>query len=156
MNKFLDLLEKGEGLSIAEQKRQASKQFSQKLSASNFRAWSPDDPIMPRGKRMLIGIAPYSHLDLRLLDILDNALGKVATNQIRVEVFNVLECATMEDFDRYIPALGKVFQTPVAGIWIDGELKEKAWGRDARELIKRIFDLEPSAIKVEEQVSSKA
>ena len=104
----------------------------------------------------MIGFAPYSRIDLKLLDHVDNALGKDAKDPIRVDVFNVLECTTMEDFGRYIPGIGKVFQTPVAGVWIDGVLIEKACGRDARHLIKRTFDLEPSSLEMEGQVSSKS
>ncbi len=47
----------------------------------------------------------------------------------------------MEDFEKYVPGIGKVFQTPVVGYWEDGLLKEKAWGKKGRDLLSEALGL---------------
>jgi hypothetical protein len=85
---------------------------------------------------LLIGVATYSLGDLELLDQVQDFLAKKpAMHDLSVEVFDVSECRKHGDFKNYIPSLGKVFQTPVAGLWDRGELREQKTGAAARELI---------------------
>jgi hypothetical protein len=56
-----------------------------------------------------------------------------------VEVFNVADCHSMEEFERYVPGIGSVYHTPVAGLWSDGKPVEKGTGKAARDLIARLF-----------------
>jgi len=83
---------------------------------------------------MLVGIAPYSLPDLELLDAIKEALKQKPSCEERVQVFDVLTCASMKDFDERIPGIGQVYQTPVVGIWEDGVLVQKASGAKARQL----------------------
>jgi hypothetical protein len=57
--------------------------------------------------------------------------------QLHVDVFDVSECKTMEEFQRYVPDVGAVLQTPVVGLWQDGKLTTTATGKEARDLVAR-------------------
>jgi hypothetical protein len=84
---------------------------------------------------MLLGIAPYSLPDLELLDALKESHRQNSTSSQRVQVFDVLSCTNANDFDQYVPGIGRVYQTPVVGIWENGVLVQKATGLKARQLI---------------------
>jgi hypothetical protein len=47
-----------------------------------------------------------------------------------------------DGLDRYVPGTGRVFQTPVVGLWSDGQLVDKATGRTGRELVARVSGLD--------------
>ena len=83
--------------------------------------------------RMLLGVASYSVADLAVLDTLNEAASSKEAIWPRLDVFNVLDCRSIQDFEKYVPGIGKVFQTPVVGYWEEGLLKEKKRGakRDA-------------------------
>src|SRR5262249_50610849 len=106
---------------------------------SRLNWWRRGMQIPSQGKRLLIGVAPYSAADLQLLDATNEVLAQARGEPIRVDVFNVLECQSMADFDSYLPGIGPVYQTPVAGLWEEGVLRETASGRAARELIARVL-----------------
>src|SRR5262249_27284589 len=113
------------------------------VAESRLHWWSPGNPVCERGKRLLIGVATYSEYDMRLLDLLDDALGESRCSSIHVDVFDVLDCPTMDDFDRYVPGVGIVLQTPVVGVWENGVLKDKGSGAPAREkLVVEPFHLD--------------
>ncbi|HEV3144311.1 MAG TPA: hypothetical protein VGZ47_10530 [Gemmataceae bacterium] len=105
---------------------------------SHLRLWQPGDPVVAVPIRVLVGVATYSALDLRLLEIIDRKLEEASRNgaTLHVEVFNVLECRDQADFEKYIPGIGTVFQTPVVGIWENGVLVHRATGAAARSLLE--------------------
>jgi len=84
---------------------------------------------------VMIFVAAYVSSELRLLK--DVAKKKRRLGQ-RVCVVDVLTCS-QEDFNACIPGIGRVFQTPVVGIWEGGVLIEKASGYLAVLTIKRYF-----------------
>jgi hypothetical protein len=50
----------------------------------------------------------------------------------------------MDDFDRYIPGIGEVFQTPVVGVFVGGGLVDKATGLSQSEtILKRLGLMAP-------------
>lgn len=89
----------------------------------------------PQPQRIVVGVAPYSRPDMQLLDALLEKAEQDDEFRERLQIFDVLECASMADFDKHIPGLGNVYQTPVVGIWRDGLLYRKAWGGKARQLL---------------------
>jgi hypothetical protein len=103
--------------------------------------WSPGDPVAERGARLLLGIAPYSWYDLRLLDLVDEALSTWRGPEAppRVDVFSTLDCRTQDDFHHYVPGVAPVYQTPVLGRWQDGVQVSKATGALARDEAARLF-----------------
>jgi hypothetical protein len=130
MSQFLDILD------YSRQHKVAERMFREAVARSPFRPWKPGDPIAATGTRILIGAAAWSVYDLRLLDVVADALTRMNGTGALVEVF---DASSMADFASYVPDLGFVHHTPVAGVWENGVLKEKASGFFARELIARMF-----------------
>jgi hypothetical protein len=143
MRRFSSLLEPRYEMSVAQQQRDAKEQLAALLQESRFHPWQPGEPIINRGRRILLGVASYSVADLALLDTLNEALEQGSIGP-RLDVFNVLECRSIHDFEKYVPGLGKPFQTPVVGYWEEGLLKEKAWGKAGRDLLANVLHHERS------------
>ena len=140
MIRFSSLLEPRSEMSVAQQQRDAGEQLAALLLESRLHPWQPGDPILNRGRRILLGVASYSVADLALLDTLNeaHAQGSIWPG---VDVFNVHECQSMQDIEKYVPGIGKVFQTPVVGYWEEGLLKEKASGKAGRDLLAKVLNL---------------
>ena len=147
MTHFRDLLQARAGLTLRERQESATRSFPVVVAGSPFKLWSPDHPIASQGTRLLIGVATYSEPDLKLLDLVGEALERGGENTPIIEVFNTLDCHSHADFERYIPGIGKVFQTPAVGVWQNGVLVTKASGRSARDVIRQMCDLDPSSIQ---------
>jgi hypothetical protein len=113
--------------------------FEVAVAHSRLRLWKPSDPIADRGIRVLVGTATWSGYDMRLLDVIDEALARMGTDAPLIEVFDASYLPSQEAYRDYIPGLPMVFHTPVAGVWHDGVLRERAEGYDARELVARMF-----------------
>jgi hypothetical protein len=146
MTTFLDLsrslTSSGPGeVSLGPRQKDVDDRFPSVVSTSPFRLWSPGNPIPETGKRLLIGVATWSAHDMKLLDALAQALQRLPPD-LTVEVFNVAGCSSAEAFDRYVPGIGKVFHTPVVGLWSEGRLVEQATGRAGRELAARVVGLD--------------
>src|SRR5262249_55896426 len=107
--------------SLATWQRQADARFPSVVSQSPLRLWSPGDPVSVVENRLLIGAATWSAHDMKLLDTLSGVL-QSQNPALIVEVFNVADCSSQEAFDRYVPGVRPVFQTPVVGLWSDGQL----------------------------------
>ncbi len=118
------------------------KQCSQQLENISVRVHEIRDlpPVPKIGQHILIGAAFYSVYDLELLDSVITALRNREPLDERLEIF-VLSCKNQADFEALMPGIGKVFQTPVVGLWKDGVLQDKASGRRAVEAIKRHYRL---------------
>jgi len=100
-----------------------------------------DLPSPPeKGQRVLIGAAFYSLYDLELLDAITARL-RERPHEERIEIFDVMSCKSQADFEACLPGIGKVVKTPVVGIWIDGDLSEKASGNRAVEIVNRHYGL---------------
>jgi hypothetical protein len=138
MRRFSSLLEARSDLSAGQQQKLALEQFAAILHDSRLHLWKPGDPIHNRGGRLLIGVASYSMPDLALLDALNDE-SETDAPWPSLDVFNCQECRSIQDFENYIPGIGKVFQTPVVGYWEDGVLKEKAWGKAGRDLLTSVL-----------------
>jgi hypothetical protein len=86
----------------------------------------------------------YSLPDLKVVDeFLHASLTRSVTGP--VEVFDVLICKSMEDVDRLIPGITPVYQTPMVGIWKNGELVRKGSNvENCREILaQRLRDWPP-------------
>ena len=140
MKRFSSLLEPRSEMSVAQQQRDAGEQLAALLRESRLHPWQPGDPILDRGRRILLGVASYSVVDLAVLDTLNEAHGQ-GSIWPRLDVFNVLECQSMQDLEKYVPGIGKVFQTPVVGYWEEGLLKETASGKAGRDLLAKVLKL---------------
>jgi hypothetical protein len=117
----------------------ADRQFAALVEASPFRLWRPGDPIPPHGVRILIGVATWSGYDMRLLDVIAEALAHGSAGGSVIEIFNTADCRQLPDFRQYVPRLRQVSHTPVVGVWRDGQLVESKEGYEARDLVARMF-----------------
>jgi hypothetical protein len=118
---------------------EADRLFADVVERSPFQLWGPGDPIPRHAVRLLIGVAPSSGFDMRLLDVMVEAMACGPSALPTVDVFNTAHCQHLEDFRRYIPSLGEIFHTPVAGIWFGGQLTWFGQGHAARDQIARMF-----------------
>lgn len=118
-----------------------SQELPTAVEKSNLHWWQPCAGEVPRGTRLLIGVAPFSAYDLKFLDLVNRAVERAPRDAIRVDVFNTQEYKSTEDFDAIIPGIGQVFQTPVVGLWGDGTLKERGWGKAGRELVGKVLGI---------------
>ena len=132
--KAVQLFEEARRLPPKDQPGYISMRLHEALAGSPISVWRRGESIPGVGRRMLVGIAPYSLPDLELLDAIKEALKQKPSCEERVQVFDVLTCASMKDFDECIPGIGQVYQTPVVGVWEDGVLVQKASGAKARQL----------------------
>lgn len=141
MGKFSDLLS-GSG-HIVEKQREAHRRLPFVLSQSHLHSWSPEQDIFTQGMRFLIGVATWSVYDLNLLDSLDEALANGKAKD-RVDIFNIDDCITTEDLERYIPEAGKdkgMCQTPMVAEWRGGAKIQQASGHAGREILIKHFGL---------------
>lgn len=124
----------------------ADRQFPAVVASSPLRLWRPGDPITTRDNRYLIGAATWCGYDMRLLDVIVEALVANPINPPIVEVFNTADCPRPQDFDRYISGLGAVLHTPVVGFWHNGQQACSAQGHMAREFLAGIFGFRSAEI----------
>ena len=135
MGKFRDLLGANNHLPPGEQQRLASQLLPAAVASTRMSMWSPGESFPTSGTRVLIGVVVWSMYDLDLLDDLDPEL----FGHDSVYVFDADSCKQMSDFEKYIPGIGNVFQTPVVGLWQDGELLYCEQGAAARNWIRNRY-----------------
>src|ERR1700730_9282171 len=70
----------------------ADAEFRNLIARSPFRVWQPGDPISADGVRLLLGVATWSGYDMRLLDVIAEALSRRRAETPVVEVFNAVDC----------------------------------------------------------------
>jgi len=135
---FSELLEPRKGVSIEEvQKLQemARQRFPSLLKEKGLVLRKAERPIPSRGNFVTIGIAAgYSLDELRLLDELSAALQ--GEKEDTVEIFDVSALKSMEEFQAFIPGIASAYQTPVVGLWVHGNLRERKTGYAASEFLR--------------------
>lgn len=117
----------------------ADRRFPKLVAASPFHLWRPGDPIAERDVRYLLGVATWCGYDMRLLDVIAEALSRNAASIPNIDVFNTADCRQASDFARYIPGANEVMQTPVVGFWRDAQFDSFLQGHAAREWIAGVF-----------------
>jgi hypothetical protein len=127
MNTFASLLANPGAIPPAVLQKKAERGFGEEVLHSKLHRRDPSEPI-PSGVYVVIGVATYARSELTLLDEIISC-SRSWMDWLRVDVFSVLECKSMRDFDRFLPGTKReVDQTPVLGVWRDGELKELVMG----------------------------
>lgn len=145
VNSFRSLLTSVPGSEPAETQRRASQLLPERVKASPFDWWPTDAIPNGTGDHLLVGVAVWSVYDLTMLDLLEAAVRNGQGAGVPVGVFNVDQLAAA-DFERLMPAIGFVHHSPVVGHWVGGQLIEKACGFHGRELVARLFGLDPKAM----------
>ena len=108
--------------------------------------WPVDATPHGPGNRLLIGVAVWSGYDLRMLDLLEEAIRAGRGSDVLVGVFDIDRVGSLADLERLIPGAGTPAQTPVVGYWSAGTLKEAATGFHARQIVSRLFGIDHNAI----------
>lgn len=120
-------------LEPAEQQRLAMQRFPEAVRSQGMSLWRPGDPLKSTGTRLLLGVAAgYSINDLELMDKLNCGIREGRLGSVVVDVFDMSQVLRMEEFDAYVPGIAPVRSSPILGIWVDGLLKERLQGFDAR------------------------
>lgn len=124
-----------------------SRQLPDMVKGSHLHWWTKKAAIPTEGKALLLVVAPYSHYDLALLDILDAAVARARARTRRqsvpiIYVANLLHYQTLEQLSEDIPTITRIPpQTPVAAVWENGVLIKSACGKHARDLAADMFGL---------------
>jgi hypothetical protein len=139
--KFADLLTCNPGVSPSLEQQEASRRFPDLVRASHLRLWSAEQVSPNIALRLIIGTACYSVPDLQLLDRMNERLGQPDNRHVLVEVFDAGSCQSQAETATRIPGLGKVFYTPVVGLWRDGCLSASTQGFHARKMIEELLYL---------------
>jgi len=120
---------------------QASRELPSFLAQSRLNHWTSNSGIPSQGIRFLIGVACWSLYEMRLLDALDYVLAKEAT-LVQIDVFDIDECLSQEDIDKRLPGIGRVYHTPVVGVWQDGEQVYCGSGYAGRAMVANHFEID--------------
>ena len=137
MRQFSEVTKPNPELPAGRQQEMADAEFAAIAQSLGLRIWKPGDAIPSRGRRVLIGVATYSPLDMKLLDGIVPLLSEAKDAAPVVELFNVRDVRSMEDFENFVPEIGPVLQTPVAALWEGGRLVQSDTGSRAREAISQ-------------------
>jgi hypothetical protein len=133
---FHELLD-NTGLDPGTSQSAARQKFPLIVTSSHLDRRMLDDPVPVDGKYIIIGIASYSPLGLRLLDEIEAAYGlwkDVAT----IAVFDLMECKNVNDVWRFLQKNHDVRQTPAVEIWDGGEFITFKTGLPAtREVLRK-------------------
>src|SRR5207247_75942 len=140
--------------SVHEENAAQKREYLRLIAEGGMHIWSRGDPVPATGKRLLIGYVTWSGYERLLLKIVKEALTGPDRPQIRVDVFDMDDCRSVEEFNDYIPGIGEVCCAPVVGLWADGKLCEKMACSPSRGIIARACGLDPAYIegRVEEMV----
>ena len=140
---FADLLKADLGLSGGQQQQRAMELFPSLVRQSHFAEWQPGQDIAGSAPQVVwIGVAIYSIPELEMLDALEEKLSR-ETRAEKIYACNVSTFRDFADFERVLPGIGKVYQTPVVGFWNNGVLEVKLSGAAARDYVKSRFNLSP-------------
>jgi hypothetical protein len=131
---FAELLVNPLGRQPADVQAEAAGDFARRVRQSRLHLRCPDEPI-PAGTFLILGAASYSPEELQLLDDIDAMHQKWAADIARIDVFNLLDCHSQQDFRRFLPGLQiDVCQSPVLGTWNDRQLQSVVTGLAATRL----------------------
>src|SRR5436305_8897678 len=142
MSRFLDLTHRPH---VPEDPYEPDRLFPAYVDDSPFLLWRLGDPIPRRGVFVLLGVATWSGYDMQLLDTLQEEIAH-KHQYPAVAVFNAGILTSQEAIAEHIPGIGLVLQMPVAGVWRDGVLTERAEGYVARDLVARMFGTSSDAV----------
>lgn len=132
---FLDLLRRGSPLSPGERQERASVELPVVVSRSRLHWLATPESVNGTGDKLVVGVAVWSRYDLTLLDELNQFA--TANPSVRVCVFDVDRVGG--GFERFVPGVGELLQTPVVGRWSGGVLVESGTGHDGREIARKLM-----------------
>jgi hypothetical protein len=145
MKQFIELLNEQQKLTSNEQHEWVSAQIEKLLSEGHLNAWHLGEPTQAEGQRILIGIVRWSAYDLRLLDSLNHAFSSKFRENERIDILDIdaagRSSGNWDFFEQVIPGIGKIYQTPIVGIWENGMLLQRGAGAAGRDLVINRYGL---------------
>ena len=140
---FADLLKADLGLDAGQQQKRAMALFPSLVQRSHLAEWLPGQDVASSAPQVIwIGVAIYSIPELEMLDALAEKLSRETLAE-KIYAFNVSTFRDFDDFEKVLPGIGNVYQTPAVGFWNNGVLKVKLSGAAARDYVKSRFNLPP-------------
>ncbi|MGI8755088.1 MAG: hypothetical protein ACR2MB_04350 [Acidimicrobiales bacterium] len=124
-----------------EWQRYVTEHFDDFVNGTNLHFWTCGAPIAKCEKRLLIGAATYSQMDMQLLDVLDDWLKKHESMGTRIDVFDLGICSQINDLDEFFPHVKNVYMTPHVGLWENGVFQEMITGYAARGFLSKHLDI---------------
>lgn len=137
---FTDLLNLTVHSNPAHQQHWAAAQFPNVVRQSQMELWQPEEDVVKGEQGIWIAVATYVLIELELLDALEAKLASARCKE-RIYLFDLAAAPDFKDFEKYIPGIGKVYQTPVIASWTEGIITEKLTGFSAREWLVQRFHL---------------
>lgn len=132
---FLNLLRRDSAVSAGARQDRASDELPALVTDSAMYWLAGPDSINGTGEKLVVGVAVWSRYDLTLLDEL-NAFAASHLG-VRVCVFDVDR--VNGEFERFVPGVGEVMQTPVVGHWKGGVLVAKGVGFEGRGIARGLM-----------------
>jgi hypothetical protein len=87
------------------------------------------EPLLPRGRCVVVGVATWSDTDMAALD---SAVLNMRRRGIEGYVFDIDDCKSPVDVQRMLPDTGLApTRTPVFGYYVDGRIEAFGQGADA-------------------------
>lgn len=117
----------------------ARQQFPAVVRISHLRRRVADEPTpaASESRYVILGIASYAPDELRLLDELESSHPQWH-GQWQVAVFDLMECTSPAEVQRFAPQSAAVVQSPAVEIWEGGRLLEANSGlRSTREALRK-------------------
>jgi hypothetical protein len=138
MNRFQELLKPDLRSTPGADQQRAAAELPNAVKRSHLHWWTKM-AVPSKGKAVLLVVAPWSHYDLALLDVLDETLAnpRSRARRLRVPVYvaNLQDYQTFEQLTNDIPTITQPPpQTPIATLWEDGLITMTAWGKGGRDL----------------------
>ena len=86
--------------------------FPEAVENSPLQLWGPGDPIPQHAVRLLIGVATSSASDMRLLDVISEAMARGPSALPIVDVFNTAYCPRRRTTGATSPRCGRSRKAP--------------------------------------------
>jgi hypothetical protein len=116
----------------------AKKIFPQMIEKSYFEFWNIHFGLPNKKNFILLGIATYSIDDLCFLDDIEKQIYKINIKKMyHIYLYDTSIILDVKYFETIYPGIGKIYQTPIIGFWIKGNLEKKVWGYKAKKLLKK-------------------
>ncbi|MBY0526560.1 MAG: hypothetical protein K2R98_24405 [Gemmataceae bacterium] len=146
MTHFQALLDRSSNSTPGEEQERASRRLPEAVNNSKLHWWTKKLPAT--GKALLLVIAPYSHYDLALLDVLDATLRNSTKQLTPIYVANLQQYETVNELAKDIPIITQApLLTPIAALWVDGLFSGSATGKHARGFAAKAIVMSPETLE---------
>jgi hypothetical protein len=147
LRRFRDLLKPDPRSTPKDDQDRASRGLAAAVAESNLRWWKNHEGDPVGGKRLLLGVAPYSQYDLTLLDLIDERLGSAQVPAVEVYVANLQDYDNVDQLSLDFPGIVEVYQTPLVAVRESGSPKRTAWGKKARDMAAEVLGIEAGELQ---------